>query len=267
LLARGYEVVTIAWLCSQLRNNLFFVPPDFQVGNVGEGCSMVAERVSVNIPRWLNVILDLNGVLCSCVQKSTVTRRDSQQKLFYGEGFVYSATIPTCVGPKAIYVRPGVAAFVRRVSGFVDITVWSSMMQSTASQVVDYLFHRNIKPVAVYGQESCDTIQVNNGEELKYRKSDKNIFLKTMSSYLFLREAFRYKENNTILIDDSPEKSILNYTGNAIFLKSWKHTVRNCLSDSYLCTELAPWLERLHKERQGEVAQFVILYMTLSWTD
>jgi hypothetical protein len=89
---------------------------------------MVVERVSVNVPRWLNVILDLNGVLCSCVQKNTVTRRGSQQKLFYEEGFVHSATIPTCVGPKAIYVRPGIAAFVRRVSGFADITVWSSMM-------------------------------------------------------------------------------------------------------------------------------------------
>jgi hypothetical protein len=130
-------------------------------------------------------------------------------------------------------------------------------MQSTASQVVDYLFHRNVKPVAVYGQESCDTIQVNNGEELKYPKSDKSIFLKTMSSHLFLGDASRYKENNTILIDDSPEKSILNNRGNVVFLKSWKHTVKNCSSDNYLCTELAPWLERLHRERQGEVAQFV----------
>ena len=218
---------------------------------------MVVERVSVDVPRWLNVILDLNGVLCSCVQKNTVTRRTSQQKPFYAEGFVHSATVPTCVGPKAIYVRPGVAAFVRRVSEFADITIWSSMMQSTAVEVVDYLFHRNVKPVAIYGQESCDTIQVNNGEELKYPKSDKSIFLKTMRSHLFLGETSRYKENNTILIDDSPEKSILNNTGNAVFLKSWKHTVRNCSSDNYLWEEVAPWLERLHTEGRGEVPQFV----------
>jgi hypothetical protein len=111
--------------------------------------------------------------------------------------------------------------------------------------------------MAVYGQESCDTIQVNNGEELKYPKSDKNIFLKTMSSHLFLGDASRYNENNTILIDDSPKKSILNNTGNVVFLKSWKHTVKNCLTDNYLFTELAPWLERLHTKRQEEVAQFV----------
>jgi hypothetical protein len=130
-------------------------------------------------------------------------------------------------------------------------------MQSTANQVVDYLFHRNVKPMAVYGQESCDTIQVNNGEELKYPKSDKSIFLKIMSSHLFLGDASRYKENNTILIDDSPEKSILKNTGNVVFLKSWKHIVKNCSSNYYLCTELAPWLERLHTEGQEEVAEFV----------
>ena len=89
---------------------------------------------------------------------------------------------------------------------------------------------------------------MNNGEELKYPKSDKSIFLKTVSIHLFLEEASSYKENNTILIDDSPEKSILNNPGNAIFLKSWKHTIKNYSSNNYLCTELAPWLERLHKE-------------------
>jgi hypothetical protein len=218
---------------------------------------VVAAIESANVQRWLNVILDLNGVLCSCVQKNTVTRRGPQQKLYYVEGFLHSATIPTCVGPKAIYVRPGVANFIRRVTGFADITVWSSMMQSTATEVVKYLFHNNVQPVAVYGQESCDTIQVNEGEELKYPKSYKSIFLKTMSTHLFLGEASRYKKMNTILIDDSPEKSILNDTGNAIFLKSWKHTVRNSASDGFLTTDLGPWLERLHKEGRGEVPGFV----------
>ena len=111
--------------------------------------------------------------------------------------------------------------------------------------------------MAIYGQESYDTIQVNNGEELKYPKFDKNIFLKTMNSHLFLEEASRYKENNSVLIDDSPEKSILNNTGNVVFLKSWKHTIKNCSSNNYLCTELALLLERLYKEGWGDVAQFV----------
>jgi hypothetical protein len=97
---------------------------------------MVATIESANVQRWLNVILDLNGILCSCVQKSTVTRQGPQQKLFYTEGFLHSATISTCVGPKAIYIRLGLANFIRKVTGFADITVWSSMMQSTTPQLV-----------------------------------------------------------------------------------------------------------------------------------
>jgi hypothetical protein len=90
---------------------------------------MVAAIESVNVQRWLNVILDLNGVLCSCVKKNNVTRRGPQQKPYYAEGFLHSATIPTCVGSKAVYVRPGLEKFIRRVTRFADITVWSSMMQ------------------------------------------------------------------------------------------------------------------------------------------
>jgi hypothetical protein len=78
-----------------------------------------------------------------------------------------------------------------------------------------------------------------------------------MSAHLFLGEASRYKKNNTILIDDSPEKNILNYKRNVVFLKSWKPTVRNSGSVAYLTTELGPWLERLHKEEHGEVQWFV----------
>jgi hypothetical protein len=186
-----------------------------------------------------------------------LARWGPQQKLFYVEGFLHSATIPTCVGPKAVYEHPSLAKFIRRVTGFADITVWSFIMQSITSEVVKYLFHNNVKPVAVYGQESCDTIQVNGGEELKYPKSDKSIFLKTVSVQLFLGDASKYKENNTILINDSPEKSILNDIWNAVFLKSWKHNIRNSASDAYLTAELGPWLERLYKEGQGEVLRFV----------
>ena len=111
--------------------------------------------------------------------------------------------------------------------------------------------------MAVFGQESYDTIQVKEGTELKYPKSNKSIFLKTISVHLILGEASRYNKNNTTLIDDSPEKSILNDVGNVVFFKSWKHIVKNSASDAYLTTDVGPWLERLHKEGHGEVSTFV----------
>jgi hypothetical protein len=202
--------------------------------------------------------VDLNGILCSCVQKSTVTWKGYKQKRFYPEGFVHSASVPTCVGPKAVYVRPRLKEFLEKLSEFADITVWSLMMQSTTKQVVvDYLFHGNVYPVVVYGQESCESIQVKKRVDLKYPKSKKSIFLKTLNTRFFLDNGCRYTNDNTILIDDSPEKSILNDIGNAIFLKSWTHILRNALVDEYLTWELGPWLEKLHREGNGKIPKYV----------
>jgi hypothetical protein len=115
--------------------------------------------------------LDWNGFLCSYVLKSTVTGQGSQQKNFYLQGSIHLATIPTCVVPKAIYIRASLAKFLKRLNEFADSTVWNSMLESTIKQVVDYLFHGNVQPMAVYGQESCETIEVNKGKKLRYLKA------------------------------------------------------------------------------------------------
>jgi hypothetical protein len=76
------------------------VPHDFQVDTVSKGCSMVDAVVFANVPRWLNVILDLNEILCSRVLKSTVIQWGSQQKNFYLQGFDHSDIVPTCTGQR-----------------------------------------------------------------------------------------------------------------------------------------------------------------------
>ena len=48
---------------------------------------------------------------------------------------------------------------------------------------------------------------------------------------------------NTILIDDSPDKSVCNENGNAIFLETWSHTKRR---DNVLMGNILPWLQGLH---------------------
>ena len=50
---------------------------------------------------------------------------------------------------------------------------------------------------------------------------------------------------NTILIDDSPQKGVLNENGNGLFLESWN---RHRHGDKVLLESLAPWLKRLHEE-------------------
>ena len=54
-----------------------------------------------------------------------------------------------------------------------------------------------------------------------------------------------FTNDNTILIDDSPKKSVCNESGNTIFLESWSW---NELESNYLLDTLAPWLSRLNTQ-------------------
>jgi hypothetical protein len=83
---------------------------------------------------------------------------------------------------------------------------------------------------------------------LRYPKAEKSIFLKTLSTRLFLSNGFRFNKNNTLFINVIPEENILNDIGNVVFLKSWKHSVKPSSTIAYLSRKLGPWLEKLYKE-------------------
>ena len=65
--------------------------------------------------KWLNIVLDLNGVLCQCVERSSARRHG---RILREDQHVYSSRIPTLVGPKGMYCRPRVREFLRLISGF-----------------------------------------------------------------------------------------------------------------------------------------------------
>jgi hypothetical protein len=73
----------------------------------------------------------------------------------------------------------------------------------------------------------------------------KPLFLKTLLILLFSnrRGPVVFHSDNILLIDDSPEKSVCNYTRNVIFLSPWNRDDRN---DNFLCQDLFSWLRNLH---------------------
>ena len=75
----------------------------------------------------------------------------------------------------------------------------------------------------------------------------KSLFLKVLGEQLFLDpdDPLSFNMENTILIDDSLQKGVLNENGNGLFLESWNH--HRC-GDKVLLESLAPWLKRLHEE-------------------
>ena len=85
----------------------------------------------------------------------------------------------------------------------------------------------------------------------------KPLLLKVLGDHLFLDPTDRssFSKDNTLLIDDSPQKSVLNENRNAIFLESWDRSQRG---DNFLMGSLAPWLKHLHEDCQlGPLKEFV----------
>ena len=171
----------------------------------------------------------------------------------YSEGHhMYSSEIPTLVGPKGVYCRPLMLEFLKCVGDFAArIVVWSSMKRITISSIANYLFHGLPPPFAILGQDHYQTIDVEEGKCVLRGNDRKLIFLKIMTNQLFNSpaESWLFTNDNTLLIDDSPEKSVCNESGNAIFLESWS---RQRLDFNFLMDTLAPWLISLSSNCKPE---------------
>ena len=171
--------------------------------------------------KWLNIVLDLNGVLCQCVERSSTSRH---RQTFREDQHVYSSRISTLVGPKGVYCRPCFREFLCFISNFAArVVVWSSMKRSIVELIASFLFHDFPSPYAILGQNECTNIEIGDGQFIFSFNENKLIFLKIILQQLFRGSATfsPFTNDNTILIDDSPKKSVCNESGNAIFLESW----------------------------------------------
>ena len=187
-------------------------------------------------------MLDLNSVLCQCVERSIAIQHG---RTFCKDQHLNSSHIPTLVGPKDVYCCLRAHDFLRFISRFAAcILIWSSMKRSTVEQVSHYFFHDLPPRFAILGQDECN-IDIEDGQFFFSFNKRKLIFLKILPQQLFSSAAptCTFHNDNTILINDSPKKSVCNEAGNAIFLESWScHHVDN----NFLLGTLGPWLSRLN---------------------
>ena len=125
--------------------------------------------------------------------------------------YLYSLTILIIVRPKGVYTYLGVWEILGNLSQFANIIIWSSMLDGTGRQVCTWFFDGLPPPDLVLGQKACGRILVALKLDVTYLdNSEKKIFLKTLGNALFGKEDGKYTVDNTIFIDESPEKSSLN---------------------------------------------------------
>ena len=207
-----------------------------------EGEDIVPTNELSIVPRqrrkWLNIVLDVNGVLGQCIPKFELGR---VRRVHEMRDNIFSHETPTIVGGKAVYACQNLRESLKHLSNIaVRIVVWTSMVRSNADLVASYLFTGNPKPYRILAQDQCKMIVFPPGRFS--RPVQPGIFMKVLSEQLF-HESSPFTKENTLLIDDSREKSVCNESGHAIFLKPWTHEDEN---DNVLLGRLLPWLESLH---------------------
>lgn len=117
--------------------------------------------------------------------------------------------------------------------------------------VYKHLFMGNEMPFLVLAQDSCTKLKCRDASgKISYYKeagTSKELFLKDLST-LFKGSRGNFTPENTIVVDDSPNKHILNNPENVILPDSWVNT-GNGPKDTFLLDTLLPWLRRLHAAR------------------
>ena len=121
-----------------------------------------------------------------------------------------------------------------------------------------FLFQNSKLPFDILGQAQCGKIETSRGKFLHHPKDTyKLIYLKLLADQIFSHSSggASFSKENTLLIDYSPEKSVCNEIGNAIFLQPWEHRLRG---DEFLMGSLVHWLRQLHEDCDpGPLQQYV----------
>jgi hypothetical protein len=114
---------------------------------------VVSSVVSTSPLKLLNIVLDINGILCYCMEKAATRGMLFVNDIKQG---IHSPTVPTIVGPKAVFMRPGLYEFFTTISEFATrVLIWSSMKRSTVEKIVQYLFRSLPLPFDILEQDSC----------------------------------------------------------------------------------------------------------------
>jgi len=191
------------------------------------------------------IILDLNGFLVHRVHKRDAKNLD-RTLLDTAES----------ASPFFIWCRPHAAEFLQFLFLNFTVAIWTSardhnaetmlnaLLKDTGLEKDDFLF--------VWGQDKCECERATKSNHQK----KKYLFKKPLAR---VWEAFpEFDERNTLLIDDSVEKTVDNPPGLHYCPLTW--SVLEHPLDQELAVKdgkLTTWLRALH-QFQGPVAEFVL---------
>jgi len=150
--------------------------------------------------------------------------------------------VPKIVGKKEIYVRSNCTKFLSELGKIAIISIWISMMMFNTDGVSKHLFEGIEMLSLILSQESCTKLKCRDGSgkitTFKEPSASKELFLKNLST-LFKGSQENFTPENTIVVDDSPNKHIMNNSENVIFPDTWSNR-GNGPKDTFLLDTLLP---------------------------
>ena len=176
------------------------------------------------------VVLDVNGVLCH-------VQNPRKNELIPDHA--------NRVAGRVIWPRPGLHNFLSKLFQHFHVLIWSSMEDRRTSDIVAHILRPHMKPIDVMGQSACLTVLDGLGRALRDPLNEhKPIFFKCLAEKVWQRQntveqqtGFRPSPQNTLLIDDSVEKTYLNPPLNVMHVEKYSGG-----EDNYLLGVLLPWL-------------------------
>jgi hypothetical protein len=138
--------------------------------------------------------------------------------------------LPTYIKSKLVYLRPWLRRFLEIVHSKWWVIVWSSMKSENTQAVVEFIFKGLEPPCLVLGQDACRVLITPEGTVVKkpgnpavnqYLKVLKPVIWDQRPSMVGVPYTVRPARENTLMVDDSASKNILNPTSNFIVCPSW----------------------------------------------
>ena len=96
----SYKVSLLLCICS-IHNS--YVQ---QIGSMQQVHRSIPGSQCERQPKWLNIMLNINGVLCQCMEKSTTKKQPRQNEQIFN---MFFQTVQTIVGPKRVYTCLGLS--------------------------------------------------------------------------------------------------------------------------------------------------------------
>ena len=132
------------------------------------------------------------------------------------------------------------------------------MKKSTIEAICKYLFWGISLPLFVLGHDSCSMLKCRTPYgQMSYFTvpgTSKELFLRNLDN-LFNKYTDRFTSANTIVVDDSPSKHIMNNPQNVVLPRSWSH-IGDGRGDNFLLSDLLHWIQRLHESAEAGLLIF-----------